>query len=328
MLKTVFENPWVRAAGLVVTLAVAVVLLYLLSPVLVPLFFAFLVAYILDPVVDFFEARRIPRAAAIGALGVVAVLIILSIPLFVIPGLISEAKNLTEATPAAQVDGDNSQNPAGGESPETDGQSSPRSRLTGLFDNLLEMLPLEKLVRSLGWADPGQPIDARAVLAQRIGAFVEDNASSLLKSYGMHIVAAGQGAGKGLAYLMAAVGRRTSALLVFLGNMAIFAFVAGYLLKDFDGLLAGARELVPPRYRPKTLDILAKIDVQIRSFLRGQLIVCICLGLMYALGLRLSGVPLRSPPRPLRRRGQLRALPGRHAHCRPGAPAGLAPARF
>lgn len=40
-------------------------LLYALRGVLTPVFFAFLIAYMLDPVVDRFEARRIPRAVGI-----------------------------------------------------------------------------------------------------------------------------------------------------------------------------------------------------------------------------------------------------------------------
>ena len=49
-----------------VFLAVVLVLglAYLLKGVLIPLFLAFLLAYALDPFVDWFEARRVPRGLA------------------------------------------------------------------------------------------------------------------------------------------------------------------------------------------------------------------------------------------------------------------------
>src|SRR5690606_13684673 len=55
--------------------------------------------------------------------------------------------------------------------------------------------------------------------------------------------------------------------------------------------VTSARDLVPPRYRPKTVEIVEKIDHQLRSFIRGQVTVCLSLGLMYAIGLTICDVP-------------------------------------
>jgi len=68
MLETVFGNPWVRAAGALLALVLVGILVYLLSPILVSLFFAFLVAYLLDPIVDFFERRKISRSLSIAGI--------------------------------------------------------------------------------------------------------------------------------------------------------------------------------------------------------------------------------------------------------------------
>jgi len=66
----------------------AVLLAYLLRGVLIPLFFAFLLAYALDPFVDKLEALRVPRT--IGALavmtaifGLAVVVLIYAIPMFI-----------------------------------------------------------------------------------------------------------------------------------------------------------------------------------------------------------------------------------------------------
>jgi predicted PurR-regulated permease PerM len=65
-----------------------VLLAYLLRGVLVPLFFAFLLAYALDPFVDWFEARKIPRGVAAPLVmlliaGLLTLVLFFAIPLFV-----------------------------------------------------------------------------------------------------------------------------------------------------------------------------------------------------------------------------------------------------
>lgn len=273
MLQLVLRNPWVQAAGLVLAVAGVCAACYLLSPVLVPLFFAFLVAYALHPVVDFLEARRVPRSAVIGLLAAVAVLVLLSIPLFLVPNLIGEADELIgAATQEVAKQGEDAQNP-----------------LSVWTDRFLEWLPLDELVRHMGWEEPD--LGPRAILAKRIGTYVRTNAAQLVQSYAIHAATAGQKTGVGLAQLVAAIGRSSMGLLTLLGKVAVFAVIAGYLLKDFDALAAGAKSLVPPGYRKKTFEILGKIDLQIRSFLRGQMAVCLCLGVMYAVGLLISGTP-------------------------------------
>ena len=61
---------------------------YVLRGVLVPLFFAFLLAYALDPFVDWFEARKIPRTLAapvvmLAIAGLLAMVMVFAIPMFI-----------------------------------------------------------------------------------------------------------------------------------------------------------------------------------------------------------------------------------------------------
>jgi predicted PurR-regulated permease PerM len=63
-------------------------LAYLLRGVLVPLLFAFLLAYVLDPFVDWLEARRVPRSLAapivmLAIAGILALMVVFAIPMFV-----------------------------------------------------------------------------------------------------------------------------------------------------------------------------------------------------------------------------------------------------
>ncbi len=73
----------------------------------------------------------------------------------------------------------------------------------------------------------------------------------------------------------------------FLAFVAIFNF---YLLLDKDRVEPFVINSIPPKYRKQAVDILKKMDTALGDFLRGQLIVALMVGLMFALGLFLIGV--------------------------------------
>lgn len=270
MLDPVLTNPWVRAVGALLALALVCLLIYLLSPVLVPLFFAFLVAYVLDPVVDALEARRISRSLSIGLLAALALAVLVAIPVFLVPAIITEANDLIDAARAESGDG-----------------GGILEWLHGAIDK-----PLKSVVESLGWVPEDEPgYDPVKVLTVEIAERIREPLIQFSKSHALEIAATGEAAGAGLAQFAASVGRAFMNSLFFLGNLLLFAFVAVYLLKDFDGIIATAGGLIPLSYRERTSNLMSKIDAQLKGFLQGQMLVVTCLGLMYAIGLSISGVP-------------------------------------
>jgi len=70
-----------------------------LSSVLLPLAVAAVVAYLLDPVVDFFERRKIPRTRAILLVFFLAVMLVLTLLATVVPQLIYETSQLVDQVP-------------------------------------------------------------------------------------------------------------------------------------------------------------------------------------------------------------------------------------
>jgi predicted PurR-regulated permease PerM len=68
-----------------------------------------------------------------------------------------------------------------------------------------------------------------------------------------------------------------------------------YLLYDFDRMVAGARDLVPARFRPIVVEVASEIDAVLGQFLRGQLLVMIAMGCLYAVAYSLVGVRLAIP---------------------------------
>lgn len=88
---------WVWA---VVALGVVGVGLYVLRGALTPIFFAFLIAYFLDPLVDRFEARGVPRALGITIVLGLTLLVGALLVLLVVPGVIHEIRVFARELPA------------------------------------------------------------------------------------------------------------------------------------------------------------------------------------------------------------------------------------
>ncbi len=93
-------SPAVRRALTFLFFAGTLLLAYVLRGVLVPLFVAFLLAYALDPIVDWFEARKVPRSvAAPGVMLIIAGLLTL-ILFFAIPMFLGELRAAAADLPA------------------------------------------------------------------------------------------------------------------------------------------------------------------------------------------------------------------------------------
>ena len=270
MPNIVLANPWVRFIGGVVLLALAAFVAWLLVPVLTPVLFAFIFAYCFHPVVVFLENRGISRGVTILVLVLVVAVLVLSIPLLAVPSVIHEADRLLDAA---------------------------RSGIGhGWLDGLLDRLPLHNLVVDLGWAPEGKDdFNARAVIAERLGQLVKNNALNIVRGYGDRIAGFGREAGLSAAHLLGSVVNIGLSVLGWLVSLSLFLFVAVEMLKHYEKMVDTTAGLIPLRFSAPVSDIMGKVDVQLKSFLRGQLTVCAILMGLYGVGLSLCGVPFALP---------------------------------
>src|SRR5881628_460310 len=74
--------------------------LHLLSPVLWPLAVAGVLAYLLDPVVDFFERKGVSRQRAILSVFALALVALVAFIASVVPQLVMETRDLAERVPS------------------------------------------------------------------------------------------------------------------------------------------------------------------------------------------------------------------------------------
>jgi predicted PurR-regulated permease PerM len=117
---------------------------------------------------------------------------------------------------------------------------------------------------------------------------VELDAESLkeaLKSYWKEVSSALMG-------VLGTVSRGGQAVLSWLMNLVLIPVVTFYLLRDWDKLVEGIRTLIPRHIEPIVSELFGKIEDVLSAFIRGQLLVMIALGVIYASGLWLVGLDL------------------------------------
>lgn len=78
-------------------------------------------------------------------------------------------------------------------------------------------------------------------------------------------------------------------------SVLVIPVLVFYLLYDFDRMVEGARDLVPTRFRAKVVEVSREIDAVLGQFVRGQLLVMIAMGVLYAVAYTLVGVRLAIP---------------------------------
>jgi len=75
-------------------------------------------------------------------------------------------------------------------------------------------------------------------------------------------------------------------------NLVVIPVFAVYLLYDMNHIQQGIKELVPWRLRPYLYSRMAEVGRLLSAFVRGQVTVCLMLGVFYGIGLTLIGVPM------------------------------------
>lgn len=95
------------------------------------------------------------------------------------------------------------------------------------------------------------------------------------------------GTGQALGLLGAVIGT-TSYLAVTSLLLPIYFFFFAW---RFEAITLTLRRLIPVAHRPRTLEILAKIDDAVMNFFRGRLLIALITGVLYAVGWAWTGVP-------------------------------------
>ncbi|RRJ84150.1 AI-2E family transporter [Aestuariirhabdus litorea] len=101
-----------------------------------------------------------------------------------------------------------------------------------------------------------------------------------------------QGIGNLLLGGVQSVSRSGLAFAGWLANLVLIPVVAFYLLRDWDILMAKLSDLLPLNLQPVVGKLALECDEVLGAFLKGQMVVMICLGLIYSVGLWWVGLKL------------------------------------
>lgn len=233
---------WGAAFGLV-----GLFLLWILRPVFAILAASAGLAYLLDPLVDWFERRGMSRETGIGALFLGSFTAVVLGVLILIPLLAQQAEALGTSATAFVEDLDEHVEPGLRWVRDKTGQEIP-----------VDLEALQKQLPTLA-AEYWPQVQERVLAAAR-GLFTQ----------GLGLVSA----------------------LVNLLLLPIFLF---YLLRDWDRLVDAVHELIPVRYRARSVRVAREVDQRLSAFVRGQITVAALLGVMYAIGLLIVGIDLAIP---------------------------------
>jgi predicted PurR-regulated permease PerM len=304
---------WSALSGLAVATLVALVaglvwalgrVLDVLAPVLWPLALAGVIAYLLDPVVDFLERRRVPRGRAILCVFALALVLVAGVVGSVLPRIITETRELVQRVPvyAARVE-----------------QTLERwvRQPPALLQRLLRLVPSRPApppgATNAPAATPGgltnpppastetpaaepppppeaAPGDTRAHLAAWAREWSRTVDPAWLDSATGWLTTAAQKLG---AWLFGQMGRMASwiGLLLGLFLIPIYAF---YFLLEKRGIESKWTDYLPladSRLKDELAFVLRSINDYLIAFFRGQVLVALCDGVLYAVGFSLIGLP-------------------------------------
>lgn len=284
---------WAALTGLalatIVALVVALVwglgrVLHVLGPVLWPLAVAGVLAYLLDPVVDLLERKRVPRTRAIVLVFVVAALLVVGVFGSVVPRLVVETRELVASVPTfvAKL-----------EKNLLDRASQPSPTLQGVFQHF-----------GLRW--PGTPVATNAPPDAANVPAVEPATVGPEKTAGAALF--DQLQPETVQKATELVGQLLKSVGTWLGNQlsrlaGVFGIVAGlalipiylfYFLREKRFITDHWTAYLPvgdSGFKEDLVFVLRSINGYLIAFFRGQVLVAICDGVLYGIGFALIGLP-------------------------------------
>jgi len=276
------------AIGILVALSAGLIwgfgrVLQLLSPVLWPIAVAGVLAYLLDPVVDFFESRGMPRTRAIIAVFVLAMLILVALFSSVVPQVVRESGDLIQRVPAyaKQVETrvsnwatnppvllrrflDHEAHPPAPASLETNRSgtltTNPPASTPGMeraddTTPLLGLLDKGNLQTATGWLTKVLP---------RFGTWAFGQVGRVASWFGV------------------------------LAGLALIPVYTFYFLVEKRAISSTWTDYLPvsdSRFKEEMVFVLTSINGYLISFFRGQVLVAVCDGILYGAGFLLIGLP-------------------------------------
>ena len=92
--------------------------------------------------------------------------------------------------------------------------------------------------------------------------------------------------------VLAKVTGSANRIIAFVGYLVLVPVITFYMLRDWNTMVAKVAELIPRPALGTVTQLLRRSDEVLGGFLRGQLLVMTCLGIIYAIGLTTLGLDM------------------------------------
>lgn len=286
---------WLALTGLAVAVLVGLVVgvvwglgevLQLLAPVLWPLALAGVLAYLLDPVVDWIVQRGVSRARAILLVFALAAGILLALISSVLPQIVVESRQFSDRVPeyADKV--------------RTSAQrwvEHPPEWVRKLLRPAPRPAAVEgtNAVASAGGSSTNLPAAPAPVTATNSAALVTD---VVLGRVDMGSAAAwvGQHVPQAIGNVFGRISNRVAGLFGILAGLALVPVYVFYFLLEKQGIAGKWQEYLPlarSGLRNEVAFVIKSVNDYLVVFFRGQVLVAICDGILYTIGFLLIGLP-------------------------------------
>lgn len=286
---------WLALTGLALALIVALVVgavwglgrvLNVLSPVLWPIAVAGVLAYLLDPVVDFLQRRGVPRTRGIIVVFVAAFLILAGLLASVVPQVVVETQELTSKIPGYT------------------------KRLEQRVEDVVTHPPawLQRFLPQSPTAPAetpvvgtnAEPASATAPLATTNAPILAASEKPAPSAFAFDRAALSS-VTDWLGRTLPVLGHRLSQAVSFIGSwfgviagLALIPIYAFYFLLEKHGIESKWTDYLPvqeSRFKEEVVFVLNSINDYLISFFRGQVLVAMCDGILYTIGFIIIGLP-------------------------------------
>ncbi len=160
----------------------------------------------------------------------------------------------------------------------------------GLGLLILLVVPLIKTqVSALLEALPGIVVQVEQVWLPRVTEFIGIDPGEDI-GLGAFLARYGDMAGSWGGTLLLSLSRSGGALAAAVISLFLIPIITFYLLRDWDSILHKCAAIVPSQQRETVISLARETDEVLGAFLRGQVMVMIALGIIYAAGLSLVGL--------------------------------------
>jgi len=280
--RIVWLSATALAIGILVSLLCAFVwglgkVLHVLSPVLWPLAIAGILAYLLDPVVDYFERHKVSRGRAIILVFTLCVLALVTLFASVVPRLVRESEKLIADLPKYSKDVQEDVTRWISRRPFFDAW---REKLFPSETNSAVQLPLNP--ETPGDTAAGHPEPSAKTRESAWGAKISE---SVLSWFGEMMPKVG-------AWALSQASRAASwaGTIVGLAMVPVFAF---YFLQEKSGIQKGWTNYLPlqeSRLKVELVFVLNAINNYLIVFFRGQVLIAFCNSVLLVTGFSILGL--------------------------------------